>query len=121
MDRGGAYGLSGGDSPGSLDRTIGLELYEVSVDGCITKAPCEGKSPPDRGKRGIKRSTMVDARGIPLAVLTAPANRHASPLLAPTLDAQRKVLELPEHASVHLDRVYTTRRSPEGFSERGVW
>lgn len=50
-------------------RLIGLEFSEVSVDGCITKAPCAGQksgpSPVDRGKGGMKRSTMVDANGIP--------------------------------------------------------
>ena len=76
----------------SYDRMIGLEkLSDVSVDGCITKAPCggdkSGTSPVDRGKRGIKRSTMVDANGIPLAVVAAGANRHDWPLLSPTLDA----------------------------------
>jgi hypothetical protein len=49
----------------SYDRIIGLELSEVVVDGCITKAPCggqkAGRSPVDRGKRGIKRSVVVDA------------------------------------------------------------
>jgi hypothetical protein len=57
------------------DRFIGLELVDVAVDGCITKAPCggekAGKSPVDRGKRGIKRSTMVDANGIPLGLVSA--------------------------------------------------
>src|SRR5829696_6690589 len=50
----------------AYDRIIGLELADVCVDGCITKAPCggqkAGKSPVDRGKQGIKRSTMVDAK-----------------------------------------------------------
>jgi transposase len=59
----------------AYDHIIGLELADVCVDGCITKAPCggekAGKSPVDRGKQGIKRSTMVDANGIPLGVLTA--------------------------------------------------
>lgn len=54
------------------DRIIGLEVSDVAVDECATKAPCggskSGKSPVDRGKRGIKRSTMVDAKGTsPLA------------------------------------------------------
>ena len=94
----------------SYDRMIGLELSDVSVDGCITKAPCggdkSGTSPVDRGKRGIKRSTMVDANGIPLAVVAAGANRHDWPLLCPTLDAAegKAAVELPEHAGVHLDR-----------------
>jgi hypothetical protein len=54
----------------AYDRLIGLELEEVAVDGCITKAPCggdkAGKSPVDRGKQGTKRSTAVDGKGIPL-------------------------------------------------------
>src|SRR5919199_4767723 len=41
----------------SYDRIIGLQLSEVAVDCCITKAPCggekAGRSPVDRGKRGI--------------------------------------------------------------------
>src|SRR5215217_3067817 len=42
---------------GAYDRTIGLELSDVAVDCCITKAPCggekAGRSPVDRGKQGI--------------------------------------------------------------------
>jgi transposase len=60
----------------AYDRTIGLELSEVAVDCCITKAPCggekAGKSPVDRGKKGIKRSVVVDADGIPLGSVTQP-------------------------------------------------
>jgi transposase len=74
----------------AYDRAIGLELADVAVDGCITKAPCggekAGKSPVDRGKQGIKRSTAVDGRGIPIGAVADPANRHDSPLLAPTLE-----------------------------------
>jgi hypothetical protein len=40
----------------------------------------------DRGKGGMKRSVAVDARGIPLGSVTAPANRHDSPLLPDTLE-----------------------------------
>src|ERR687890_1852348 len=60
----------------AYDRAIGLELSELAVDCRITKAPCggekAGRSPVDRGKRGIKRSVAVDARGIPLGVVSAP-------------------------------------------------
>src|SRR5215210_3788659 len=53
----------------AYDRYIGLELSEVAVDCCITKAPCGGQkagtNPVDRGKQGTKRSTAVDAKGIP--------------------------------------------------------
>ena len=108
----------------AYDRFIGLLLGDLAVDGCITKAPCggekAGRSPVDRGKQGIKRSTVVDGRGIPLGVVTAPANRHDSPLLDETLDHALQTLgELPDRASVHLDRAYdslTTRRKLEARS-----
>ena len=61
----------------AYDRLIGLKLSEVAVDCCTTKAPCggqkAGRSPVDRGKRGIKRSTAVDGEGIPIGGVTAPA------------------------------------------------
>lgn len=101
------------------DRLIGLELGELSLDGCITKAPCggerAGRSPVDRGKLGTKRSTVVDAVGIPLGVLSAPANCHDSPLLGPTLDRLDQLGPLPDGVTVHLDRGYDstkTRDSP---------
>src|SRR5215213_1919098 len=109
----------------SYDRTIGLELSEIAVDGCITKAPCggekAGRSPVDRGKQGIKRSAAVDASGIPLGAIIAPANRHDSPLLAPTLDAVVETLGgLPEGASVHLDRGYDSDLTRERLEDRGL-
>jgi hypothetical protein len=46
----------------AYDKLIGLQLSEVAVDCCITKAPCggekAGRNPLDRGKQGIKRSTQ---------------------------------------------------------------
>jgi transposase len=94
----------------AYDRMIGLDLSDVAVDCCITKAPCggekAGRSPVDRGKRGIKRSMVVEANGIPLGAIAAPANRHDSPLLGETLDTMEALGELPERMSVHLDRGY---------------
>jgi transposase len=108
----------------SYDRVIGLELSDVSVDGCITKSPRggekSGRSPVDRGKRGIKRSTAVDAGGIPLGVVAAGANRHDSPLLAPTLDAVQTSVGLPEGARVHLDRAYDSKKTRRLLEERGL-
>jgi hypothetical protein len=61
----------------AYDRFIGLELEDVAVDGCITKAPCggekAGRSPVDRGKQGTKRSTAVDGKGIPIGTISAGA------------------------------------------------
>jgi hypothetical protein len=109
----------------AYDRIVGLEPEEVAVDCCVTKAPCggekAGKSPVDRGKMGIKRSMAVDARGIPLGTVTAPANRHDSPLLAGTLDAAAGTSGgLPEEASVHLDRGYDSGVTRRLLEERGL-
>jgi hypothetical protein len=109
----------------TYDRTIGLELSDIAVDCCITKAPCggemSGKSPVDRGKRGIKRSVLVDAQGIPLGAVAAPANRHDSPLLGETLDSVEEILgELPEPARVHLDRGYDSGLTRKRLAERDL-
>jgi len=46
-----------------------------------------GKNPTDRGKLGVKRSTLIDGRGIPLAVAVEGANVPDQKLVAATLDA----------------------------------
>lgn len=108
----------------AYDRAIGLDLSDVAVDCCITRAPCggekAGKSPVDRGKQGIKRSMMVDSEGIPLGVVAAGANRHDSPLLAPTLEVLRTLGGLPEPVSVHLDRGYDSKLTRRLLEERGL-
>jgi transposase len=106
------------------DRIIGLELTDLSLDGCTTKAPCggerAGRSPVDRGKQGTKRSTVADAVGIPLGVVSAAANCHDSPLLAPTLDLLAELGPLPEHVTVHLDRGYDSTKTREELTARGL-
>jgi transposase len=58
----------------SYDRIVGLVLEDLAVDGCIAKAPgggeCAGRSPVDRGKLGMKRSLMVEGKGIPATVMS---------------------------------------------------
>jgi hypothetical protein len=94
----------------AYDRMIGLELADLAVDGCITKAPsggeAAGRSPVDRGKQGLKRSLVTDGVGIPLHVVSAGANRHDAPLLGPTLAGLEKLDGLPDDVTVHLDRGY---------------
>ena len=62
----------------------------------------------------------VDAKGIPLGVVTAAANRHDSPLLAETLDAARSVGLLPEGAIIHLDRGYDSEATREKLRARSL-
>ncbi len=108
----------------AYDKLIGLQLSDVAVDCCITKAPCggekAGRNPVDRGKQGIKRSTLVDAKGIPIGTVAAPANRHDSPLLDKTLDTLEVLGELPEQMSVHLDRGYDSRSSTQKLEDRAL-
>ncbi|MCX5315877.1 IS5 family transposase [Streptomyces sp. NBC_00154] len=108
----------------AYDRMIGLDLDEISVDGCITKAPCggekAGRSPVDRGKQGLKRSVASDACGVPLGIVSAGANRHDSPLLGPTLAAAKEQAgAMPEAVNVNLDRGYDSTKSRVLIGELG--
>ena len=104
------------------DEFIGLRLADVAVDCRITKAPCggemAGRNPVDRGNRAIKRSTAVDADGIPLGTVTAPANRHDSALLAKPLDSPEVLGSMPEWVSAHLDRGYDAEATRKRLGER---
>jgi hypothetical protein len=108
----------------AYDRMLGLDLDHLSVDGSITKSPCggevSGRSPVDRGKQGTKRSVVCDGGGIPLAMVSAGANRHDSPLLDPTI---RRVPDmvgpLPKYSCVHLDRGYDSAKTRDLLDELG--
>ena len=108
----------------AYDRMIGLGLQHLCVDGAITKAPCGGEkagpSPVDRRKGGLKRSTEVEADGIPLGIVSAPANRHDSPLLRATLEAGWAQLHpMPDIATMHLDRAYDNTPCRDVLHELG--
>jgi transposase len=108
----------------AYDRIVGLILDQIAVDGCITKAPgggeCAGPSPVDRRKQGMKRSLMVEGYGIPLGRVLAGANRHDSPLLAPTLDKLADLGPLPEDITVHLDSGYDSGKTREELARRDL-
>ncbi|MFD5491786.1 IS5 family transposase [Streptomyces sp. GDS52] len=108
----------------SYDRIVGLVLDQIAVDGSITKAPgggeVAGRSPVDRGKQGLKRSGMTDGYGIPLGRVLAGANRHDSPLLAPTLDRLDDLGPLPDDVAVHLDAGYDSDTTRTLLGERGL-
>jgi hypothetical protein len=71
-------------APDAYEQMIGLELADVAVDGCITKAPCggdcAGRSPVDRGKGGMKRSQLADGAGVPMP----PSPRRPVPSTTPS-------------------------------------
>ncbi len=73
-----------------------------------------------RGKQGRKRSTVIEGAGIPLGTVVAPAARHDSPLLEPTLDLLKRFGPFPEPPTVHLDRGYDSAVTRERLAQRGV-
>jgi transposase len=109
---------------GAYDRMLGLELEQLVVDGCITKAPCGGQvagpSPVDRGKQGLKRSILTDASGIPLGAVPAAANRRDDGLLAATLDTAAVLGPLPARPVVHLDAGYDYQPCRQVLAERAM-
>jgi transposase len=108
----------------AYDRMVGPDLADLAIDGPVTKAPCggdvAGRSPVDRGKQGRKRSTMTDARGIPLGAVAAGANRHDAPLLAPTLATLDRLGPLPAQPTVHPDAGYDSHTTRVLLAERGM-
>lgn len=108
----------------AYDAMIGLDLTDVCVDGCITKAPCggecAGRSPVDRAKGGLKRSQLTDGGGLPLATVSAPANTVDHALLEATLDALKDFAPLPAEVTVHLDAGYDYRPCRQALDERGL-
>jgi transposase len=108
----------------AYDRMLGLRLGHLAVDSCTTKAPCGGQtagpSPVDRRKQGLKRSVAVEADGMPLAVVPAPANHRDDGLLAATLDAISVVGPLPAQPMVHLDAGYDYQPCRQVLTARGM-
>ena len=60
------------------DELVGIDWSWQSMDGAMTKAPLgggkTGRNPTERGKLGVKRSMLTDARGVALGVAI---DRHA--------------------------------------------
>jgi IS5 family transposase len=63
---------------------------------------------------------MTDGHGIPLDRALAPASRHDSPLLAPTLDKLQDLGPLPEDVRVHLDAGYDSQATRGELAGRGM-
>jgi transposase len=110
----------------AYERMIGLDLEDLAVDGCITKAPAggevAGRSPVDRGKQGLKRSVLTEGAGVPLHVVPAGANRHDAPLLPATLTGLDKAVALTddEPGTLHLDQGYAGTPTQTLLDELGL-
>jgi transposase len=109
---------------GAYDRLFGLELEQLAVDSCTTKAPgggqTAGPSPVDRRKQGLKRSMVTEAGGLPLGAVPAPANHRDDGLLAVTLDTLTAVGPLPTQPVMHLDAGYDYQPCRQVLAVRGM-
>lgn len=108
------------------DEIKGLEWKWQALDAAMTKAPlggaATGPNPTDRAKLGTKRSLLVEAKGVPLAIEVGPANRHEVKLLAATLDGvmvERPVPSEEEKQNLCLDKGYAGEPAQQEAEARG--
>jgi transposase len=89
------------------------------------RGQCVGPNPTDRGKPGSKRHVLVDASGIPLALLLSAANVHDSRLFEPLLDAVPPIRQCAGRprkrpAKLHADKGYDYDRCRRAARRRGI-
>jgi transposase len=66
--------------------------YRQRLDAGAFWGAHTGPNPTDRGKKGCKRHVIVDARGLPLAVHTGPANQRDDQAAPATIKAIPRVI-----------------------------
>jgi putative transposase len=105
----------------------GIAWRWMSMDGAMTKAPLGGEdtgpNPTDRAKRGTKRSIITDARGVPVGLAIAGANRHDSKMLRETIlgiPVRRPRLSAGRPLNLCLDKGYDYRAVREVLAELGI-
>ena len=80
------------------DELKGLDWEWLAMDGAMTKAPLgggkTGPNPTDRGKRGVKRSLLTEAEGIPVGIAVEGANRNDMKMVKDTLQSVPESVEL---------------------------
>ena len=93
-------------------------LYECYIDGTFSKAKGGGDGIGcTKVGKGVKIMVLVDARGLPVAVDTAPANRHECKLVQQLFDFMLTE-ETPER--VVGDRAYDSDELDETLAEDGI-
>jgi putative transposase len=108
------------------DEVKGIQWQWQAADAATTKAPLGGQAtganPTDRAKRGVKRSLLVEGKGVPLAIEVGPANRHEVKMLAETLDGivvERTVSGEGKKENLCLDKGYAGEPTQRLARERG--
>jgi transposase len=111
-----------------LQRTHQLDWHRALVDSSTLRAPSggakTGPNPTDRRKLGSKHHLLVEAQGIPLAVILTKANRHDVTQLLPLLDKVPKVkgkrgVPRSRPKQVQGDRAYDSEPHRKAIKKRG--
>ena len=87
------------------EERYGLDWEWQSSDGTYVRAPLggpdNGSNPTDRAKPGMKDELLVDGRGVPLAIITTPANVNAHLALPELLENPVVVRPQPTSTQPH--------------------
>lgn len=96
----------------------GYRLYECFVDAAFSKAKGGGDGiGKTKVGKGVKIMVLVDARGLPVAIDTAPANRHESHLVQQMFDFMLSD-DTPER--IIGDKAYDDDRLDDALADDGI-
>ena len=110
----------------AYDEFVGLAWEWLAMDGAMTKAPLGGKktgpNPPDRGKKGTKRSLLTEASGVPVGLAVDGANRNDFKMARETFESspsERPRPSAPKPQGMWLDKGYDYPEVPALLKEFG--
>lgn len=106
------------DAGRCVEERGGYRLYECFVDATFSKAKGGGDGIGlTKVGKGVKIMILVDARGLPVAVDTAPANRSENRLVQQLFDF---MLPAERPARIIGDKAYDSDRLGDELAERGI-
>ena len=108
------------------DESKGLDWSWLRMDGAMTKAPLgggeTGPNPTDRGRSGVKRSVLTEAKGVPVGLAVAGAHRNDIKLVGASVDGvpvQRPAPSPGQPQGLCLDKGYDFEEVRQTIQEFG--
>jgi len=96
----------------------GFKVFECFIDGTFSKAKCGGDGIGcTKAGKGVKIMLLVDARGLPIAIDTTPANPHESRLVQGLFDFMLSD-QMPER--IIGDKAYDSDALAEELADEGI-
>ena len=106
------------DAGRCIEERGGYKVYECFIDGTFAKAKGGGDGIGcTKAGKGVKIMVLVDARGLPVAVDTAPANPHESGLVQRLFDFML-IEQTPER--IIGDKAYDSDPLDETLADQGI-